>query len=145
MLRIFNLAKESIGNQFSINFALFHFILFCNIYCVAGSQVDADAGSTKGSIIYGPDGSVIKVGESVKLSARASQQSYHDVHEHLQPGLIGNVKKQQGHFRKKIMFCYKISHFCFENNVKKIIKVVHFTHENNIMFISNYLPCFIKY
>ncbi|XP_053386733.1 uncharacterized protein KIAA2012 homolog isoform X29 [Mercenaria mercenaria] len=54
----------------------------------SGSQVDGDAGSTKGSIIYGPDGSVIKVGETVKLSARASQQSYHDVHDTLQPGLI---------------------------------------------------------
>jgi hypothetical protein len=77
--------------DYSINVALL-FTLFCNIYCVAGSQVDADVGSTKGSIIYGPDGSVIKVGESVKLSARASQQSYHDPHEHLQPGLIGNIK-----------------------------------------------------
>lgn len=63
------------------------------LYCfisLAGSVVDGDQGSTKGSIIFGPDGSVIKVGESVKLSARASQASAQDVHDVIQPGMIGN-------------------------------------------------------
>lgn len=70
---------------------MYYFSYLFNIFCVAGSIVDGDVGSTKGSIIYGPDGSVIKVGETVKLSARASQQSVHDVQDLLQPGLIGNI------------------------------------------------------
>lgn len=41
-------------------------------------------------MVYGPDGSVIKVGETMKLSARDSVQSVHDVHDaNLPPGLIG--------------------------------------------------------
>ncbi|KAL4216874.1 hypothetical protein ACF0H5_023336 [Mactra antiquata] len=51
----------------------------------SGSIADGEQGSTKGSVIFGPDGSVIKVGESVKLSARTSQASVHDV---VQPGMI---------------------------------------------------------
>ncbi|XP_052813450.1 titin homolog isoform X4 [Mya arenaria] len=39
----------------------------------SGSQVDggADSSSARGSVVYGPDGQVIKVGETMKLSARA--------------------------------------------------------------------------
>jgi len=66
--------------------------LFCIIFSSsAGSQIDAvEVNSAKGSLVYGPDGSIIKVGETIKLSARDSVQSVHDVQDaHLAPGLIG--------------------------------------------------------
>lgn len=67
-------------------------VVFVNVFfSLAGSQIDPiEVGSTKGSVVYGPDGSVIKVGETMKLSARDSVQSVHDVHDaNLPPGLIG--------------------------------------------------------
>lgn len=68
-------------------------MVFLPLFLLAGSQIDPlEVGSTKGSVVYGPDGSVIKVGETIKLSARDSVQSVHDVQDaHLAPGLIGIV------------------------------------------------------
>ena len=60
---------------FSTGFGFIGFYVYwilC-LHSLAGSVVDGDVGSTKGSIVFGPDGAVIKVGETIKLSARASE------------------------------------------------------------------------
>ncbi|KAH3747693.1 hypothetical protein DPMN_182122, partial [Dreissena polymorpha] len=46
-----------------------------------GSLIDGDVASGKGSIVYGPDGEVIKVGEAIKLSARQYETGVQDIHD----------------------------------------------------------------
>ncbi|XP_052234781.1 uncharacterized protein LOC127847142 isoform X2 [Dreissena polymorpha] len=47
----------------------------------SGSLIDGDVASGKGSIVYGPDGEVIKVGEAIKLSARQYETGVQDIHD----------------------------------------------------------------